>query len=398
MQEIELSVMSSSASFLSQLQSLLQEFEAEQNVRVQIRPLDWSTGWSDLLKFTFDGRGPAVSEIGDTWVASLALMNALRPYNERDLAAIGGQAAFLPAAWQSALLPGNSTVWTMPWLVETRPIFYRRDLLAAAGIDESTAFSTQANLEQTLEQLQASGVAVPWVVPTRPTVNTFHNLTGWIWGAGGDYADEQRQRVAFADEPAIAGVKDYYGLYRFLAPHARHLTVEQADELFARGEAAATISGPWLAFSPVFERVAGFHSKVGITRSPGVPAVLGSHLVIWNYIPPRQERPALELVRFLTSQPAQLVCSQQMGMLPVRLDLLDKPPFADDPLYQGFVSGLVSGRSFPVMRLWGLIEEQLTIAFGNLWAKVLATPNPDLDSLIRHELEPLAQRLNRTLQ
>jgi hypothetical protein len=45
-----------------------------------------------------------------------------------------------------------------------------------------------------------------------------------------------------------------------------------------------------------------------------------------------------------------------------------------------------------------LIEEQLTASFGRIWEKVLAEPDPDLDTLIRAELEPLAERLNRRLQ
>jgi multiple sugar transport system substrate-binding protein len=285
----------------------------------------------------------------------------------------------------------------MPWYVETRAIFYRRDLLQAAGIDESTAFATQADLEQTLERLQASGVAVPWVVPSRPTVNTFHNLTSWIWGAGGDYVDERHQRLTFTEEPARTGVRAYYGLHRFLPPEAHHLDILQADALFIEGKAAVTVTGPWLVFSPFIPRDSGLWENVGIALPPGIPCILGSHLVVWKYVPPRQERLALELVRFLTGKKAQMIGSQQVGMLPVHLDALSNPPFSDNPYYQTLVHGLHSGRVFPGMRLWGKIEEQITIAFSNLWVRILTTPNPDVDALITAELEPLVRRLNRVL-
>jgi ABC-type glycerol-3-phosphate transport system substrate-binding protein len=174
--------------------------------------------------------------------------------------------------------------------------------------------------------------------------------------------------------------------------------VPEADYLFAQGQAAVTLSGPWLAFSPATGRAPHLLEKVGITFPPGIPCSLGSHLVIWNYVPPRQEKMALELLRFLTGQEVQHTGSQLLGLLPSRLSVLSTPPFADDPHYQAFVGGLQSSRSFPVMRLWGLVEEQLSAAFGKLWATILATPNPDLDTLIRAELEPLAERLNRRLQ
>jgi multiple sugar transport system substrate-binding protein len=324
-------------------------------------------------------------------------MNALRPFKNEEVAALGGAGAFLPATWQRGVVTGD-TMWAIPWLAETRVIVYRRALLQAAGIDEKTAFSTPERLEKTLEMLQESGVSMPWIVPTTPTLNTFHNLTSWIWGAGGDFVDDQQRRVTFADPQARAGIRDYYRLYRFIAPEFYQLNANQVDGRFADGEAAMTINGPWAVF-PSGEAVgddppAGIH----VALPPGVPCVLASHLVVWKHVPVRQERVAIELVRFLTDQQAQLTCSRQVGLLPARLETLAGPPFASDPMYQVFVNGLKSGRSFPAMRLWGLMEEQLTAAFGNLWASVLEAEEPELDALIRRELEPLAQRLNRILQ
>jgi multiple sugar transport system substrate-binding protein len=397
-QEIELSTMSFSGPLEGELRDLLRDFEARHNARVNLHLLEWETSWSELLRYTFAGHGPAVSEVGDTWLASLALMNALRPFSAREVAAFGGQASFLPAATRSSSLPNDPTVWSMPWLAETRAIYYRRDLLVAAGVDESTAFATQANLEQTLQRLQESGVAMPWVVPSEPGVDTLHNLNSWIWGAGGDYVDPAHRRVTIAEEPARAGLRAYFGLHRFLAAEAHHLSIAQTDALFAAERAAATISGPWLA-TPAFGAAEPARlERVGVALPPGVPTVLGSHLVIWKHTPYRQEKLALELIAFLTGQQAQSLASQQVGMLPVRLDALAGPPFAEDPIYRTFVAGLRAGRSFPVMRLWATVEEHLTAALGRLWASVLANPDADLDSLIRAELEPLTQRLNRTLQ
>src|SRR5688500_3820495 len=97
MPELELSIMSSGGAFQSSLETLLQQFEAQHGIRVTLRPLDWTTGWSDMLSFVFAGRGPAISEVGDTWIASLALMNALRPFSDREVAALGERSSYLPA-------------------------------------------------------------------------------------------------------------------------------------------------------------------------------------------------------------------------------------------------------------------------------------------------------------
>jgi hypothetical protein len=120
--------------------------------------------------------------------------------------------------------------------------------------------------------------------------------------------------------------------------------------------------------------------------------------VIWRSISPKQERLAVRLVQFLTEFQVQRQCSQQVGLLPVRIDVLAEPPFSVHPWYKTMSQGLVIGRSFPAMRLWGLFEDKLTPAFAKIWLNTLPVIDPDLGAIIRAELEPLAKRLNRTLE
>jgi hypothetical protein len=61
------------------------------------------------------------------------------------------------------------------------------------------------------------------------------------------------------------------------------------------------------------------------------------------------------------------------------------------------IRGLKTGRSFPVTRSWGLMEDRLTRAMKALWDEVLAEPGLDLDSAIARHLEPLALRLDLVL-
>jgi multiple sugar transport system substrate-binding protein len=396
METLELSVMSYDDSTRG-LQDVLAEFEARHHVKVHVVQVPWENGWTQIVKYALYGDAPAVSEIGSTWVASIASMNALRPYTLHELASFGGESAFLATAWNSGQLHGDSVMWAMPWLAETRVIFYRRDLLAAAGVDEQTAFQTTAQLIHTLERLKASGIRMPWCVPTQPTLTTFHNIVSWVWGAGGDLIDLDWHQIVFHEDAARAGLQAYYDLYRFLPPDHRYLDPFTADELFATGHAAAILSGPWL-LSYEQLRDPGFMARIGVALPPGVPLVSESHLVVWKSIPARHEKLAIELVRFLTDQPAQLTCSQQVGLLPVRLEALDAPPFSTHPILRVMSQGVKMGRAFPAVRLWGLIEDRLTPALGNIWAKILSADQPDVDAVIRTELEPLALRLNRILQ
>ena len=117
--------------------------------------------------------------------------------------------------------------WAVPWWADTRVIYYRRDLWAQAGVDMTqAAFDTPEHLTQTLGQLQAAGVPIPWVVPTHQSRMTVHNVAGWVWGAGGDFVADDGRHVVFEQPEAQAGICAYLDLARFLAAVASAESVQ----------------------------------------------------------------------------------------------------------------------------------------------------------------------------
>lgn len=398
MVELELTLMAQGPDPAGDLRALLERFEAEERTRVHVTVHSWETGWAEIVKVALYGHGPDLSDVGTTWIGNLSAMNALRPFAPADVSAFGGQGAFLPAAWQSGVLRGEPEVWAIPWLADTRVIYYRRDLLEDAGIDPATAFRTHGDLALTLETLQARGHAIPWSVPSTATLNTVHLAASWVWGAGGDFVTADGRQFVLAHDAAMAGLRAYFGLARFLAPAARGLDASQANELFLSGRAAVSISGPWTwaiginrqqAMAPEFAR------HVGAAVPPGVPFVGGSSLVLWRHSP--HDRDALRLIRLLTNPVVQAGYSQRVGLLPTRLDVLDTPPFTTDPLGAVMGRALRTGRAFPTLRLWGLVEEKVSAALARVWGDVLAAPGADLDTLIHKHLDPLTTQLSRTL-
>ena len=389
-QELEFSVMAESS---ANIQPLLDQFEAEHRIRVRLRLLTWDIAWSDLVKVALYGDGPDVSEIGSTWLGDLVAMNALRPFAEPELAALGKPGDFLPSAWNGGRVVNQAQMWAVPWFTGARLLFHRRHLLERAGVDDRTAFATAGQFDETLSRLQASGAKVPWTVPTGYTHTTLLNVASWVWGAGGDFVTPDGKRTLFAQPPARAGLRAYFALGRFLAPSVRHLNGLEPDEQFLSDqETAVTITGPWL-FAAVRER--GLADQVGVALPPGPSFVGGSYLVLWKHT--RQTEAAFQLIRFLTRTPAQVTYPQRLGLLPARLDALEAPPFSTDPLWQLAIAGSRTGRSVPITRSWGLMEDRLTRELNALWVDVLADPALDLEAAIGKRLEPLAMRLDLVL-
>lgn len=288
---------------------------------------------------------------------------------------------------------GEKEVWGVPWLADARGIYYRREWLAQAGVDEQTAFRTHGDLVRTLETLEANGVKVPWSVPTRQTVLTVHAIASWVWGAGGRFLHPSGRELLLTQPEAIAGLKGYFDLRRFMPEVARGLAAPQATALFTQGPAAATIGGQWLAqgFPPETTE------QWGVSLMPGASFVGGSHLVMWQYASPRNERTVLELVAFLSSQNFQRTFAKPVGMLPVRLDVLNEELITGHRIFSVFGTALRSGRTFTTSLRWGLVEDKLNETFGMIWADLLADPKADTVMVIQKHLEPTVSRLNATL-
>ncbi|MGB8644227.1 MAG: extracellular solute-binding protein [Anaerolineae bacterium] len=387
--EIEFSVMQGSA---VGVRELLDQFEAESGIHVRLRLLDWDSAWSDLMKAALYSDGPDISEIGTTWLGDLSAMNALYALGEKELAALGRGANFLPSAWQSTHLVYRTESWAVPWVTGARLIFYRRNLLEKAGVNERLAFQSAAMVNETLKTLQEKGIRVPWTVPTGTTHTTLHDIASWVWGQRGDFVTADGKRTLFSKPEARNGMRAYFSLRRYLAPGVERLNGLEPDAEFINDpEAAVTITGTWL-----FNQAAPKLGKdLGVALPPGPSFVGGSHLIIWKHSTKHQE--AFKLIQFLTQPQAQVQHSQSIGLMPARLDTLISPPFSTQPLWQLAATALRSGRSFPVARSWGLMEDRLTSVFASLWNDILENPDLDLDVALVKRLEPLAQRLDLVL-
>jgi multiple sugar transport system substrate-binding protein len=394
--ELELSLIQADSKPPDAILAVLSDFETQRKIRVRVRAFSWSTAWSELVRVALHKSGPDVSEIGTTWVDSFTSMSSLRPFLRSELATIGGPSTFLPASWTSGSPPNREEMWSIPWMADTRAIYYRRDLLRQAGIDEQSAFQSPDQLAQTLHCLQESGVAIPWLMPTAPRADTLHTLASWVWGAGGHFTSDDGRRTRFNEPEARAGIRAYFGLHRYLAPAARNLTDHQANRTFCDGKAAALVGG-YLVLHSIRHQDAAPEviAETGMALMPGIPFVGGSNLAIWEHS--RHPKEALELVRFLASQPVQATAVLQAGLLPVRLDVLNNPPFTTDPLYQVVGQSLKTGRGLRATYLWGLAEAKLVAALSELWADTFAAETSDQESIIAGHLEPLAPVLDRIL-
>lgn len=396
MTEIELSVMEHIQGAEQRLRPLLDQFEKQYQVRVNVSVLQWETGWTELVKMALRGHGPDVSEIGSTWVNNLGSLDCLRSFLPMEVYSLGGAEAFVPAAWRSCQTAGGTEIWAMPWVADTRLIYYRRDLLEQVGLDPATAFATSAALADTLARLQQAGVfSHPWSVSVGRSPMVMHTLASWVWGAGGDFISPDGKRVLFAEPAALAGLKEYFDLRHYLIRPTGPFSADSVEQYLVAGQTAVIVSGPWAMLVQPTPRPA-LVAHWGVACVPGVPFVGGTNLVMWKHT--RHPMDALQLVRFLTNQAPQVPYTHHAYLLPPRRAMLATIAANPTDFEAVVIRSLEAGRSFANVKVWGLVEDQLTQAFSQIWETLLAQPAADTLSVLQEHLEPLARRLELKLE
>ena len=346
------------------LRSLITRYSRQSGTVISYHEIDYETGWSEFMRMALHTKSPDLSEMGSTWVNDFAAMEALRPFSPGEVSDIlGNESAVLARASLGA-------IWSIPWTVDVRLVFYRRDLLAKAGVSEDGAFSTPERFEATLSSLQAAGIASPWSYPTKRSYLTLHNLAPWVWYHGGDFVTPDGKATLINQPEAMAGIRAYFGLGRFLSPQARGLSETENDAMFLQGGSAVTLSGPWLLVqSRQYPEVA---QNIGLATPLGSTYLGGSNLILWKQSP--RVREALALISMLLSKEAQVEVPPVMGLLPARQEALETFPVPDTALYPLLRQAVQSGRSLPMVPLWGRVEDRLVNMLAALWSDLLASP------------------------
>ena len=238
---------------------LVAPFETETGIDVETVAIPWDSVDEKLTTSVASGQGPDVVQIGLSKLRTFADAGALLPLDDL----IAKYPGLAPANFADGVA-GDATavagqIVSVPWISDTRVLFYRKDILEAAGIANPPA--TWDELRATAKTLTARGEGqygyyIPqWDSPL-PVVMT--------WDFGGDIVNADGN-VDFTS-PAFASAVDLYtGL------HADGSVPKNGDfdqtQGFISGIAPMLVSGPYLA-----KAIAGaapeLDGKWGITTLP----------------------------------------------------------------------------------------------------------------------------------
>ena len=396
MVEITLSAIHYGEPYHSVLLSLLERFGNQTGIQVRLYGKDPKK--ADLKRYAMYQQGPDVSEIATTWVNDMAAMNALRPFSNRDMARLGQSEDFVPGAWDLCHPASGKNTWAIPFMMEAVLIHYRRDLFQQAKIDPQQAFQSLDILADTAGRLAAIGIPVPVELPFWSLFDQLHALSGWMWSAGREYVSADGRKVQFDQPEALDVLSRYFGLIRCYTPEAAQEALTSNESFFRNGKAAVLFS-THLFYNDFDQTPAQVREHWSVAPYPQEKYLGGSNLIIWKHA--RNELACLELLRYLTSTEVQLELMRPIRRLPARLEGLSAPEILQDQVLQVAAGSARSGRSYPPVPMWGLIEERLINTLHDIQLAILQDRARgealQVEATVRRMIEPLAKRMNLTL-
>jgi len=112
---------------------LLPEFErTHPGIRVKVQQLPWTAAHEKLLTAFAGEVTPDICQLGNTWIPELVALDALEPLDRYVASSpIVDATDYFAGIWDTNRIGGK--LYGVPWYVDTRLVFYRRDLLRDAG-------------------------------------------------------------------------------------------------------------------------------------------------------------------------------------------------------------------------------------------------------------------------
>ncbi len=122
-----------------QVAKLVPEFERRNpGIRVRVQMIPWNAAHEKLLTAYASNSLPDLFQLGNTWIPEFHMLGALEDLYPM-LHASGSlhDSDFFGGIWDTNVI--DTALCGIPWYVDTKVLFYRKDLLAAAGFPRAPA-------------------------------------------------------------------------------------------------------------------------------------------------------------------------------------------------------------------------------------------------------------------
>jgi multiple sugar transport system substrate-binding protein len=332
----------------------INQFQQETGIKVNLIQSDWDSVADKVVpEMATEGSAYDVVEFDNGWVAEWCGAGWATPLND-----------YMADGYTDGMIPGLVDLFTCPdgsitglvWNNDTRFFFYNEAKLTEAGFD-----NPPQDWAEFVEQSQAAvdaGVVEAGLAPfwnqEWSLGNEFHF---WTYAFGGEIVDDQSCIVAQDDPSTLEGLQYMIDALASGVADPAGLTFDQAaaQDVFLSGRTLFMPQGiPGVAAFAEDDTLSSIQGEVAIGTVPsGAPSLT---LPEGFAIPASSNHKdaAWEFIEYMTSEDSNRFLAEQIGMLPIWVDLYtDADLVALYPEWNAFSEQLGSVRGLSTLTWYG---------------------------------------------
>ena len=338
---------------------LMPEFERlNPGITVRVQMIPWNAAHEKLLTAYAGNSLPDMCQLGNTWIPEFCMLNALenlRPWLSQSSSI--NDTSYFPGIWDTNVI--DSLLYGVPWYVDTRVMFYRSDLLAAAGYPRAPkSWDEWLDVSRKLvhDKLAEYAILLPINNEWAPQV---------IMGLqkGSTLLKDDNGYANFSGEQFRDAMSEFHRFFtEGLAPVQTTQIVNvyqgMADRIFAM-----FITGPWnigefsRRLPPELQDKWMTAPLPGPDGKNGVSLAGGSSLVMFTKS--EKKREVWKLIEYLSEPEIQVKFSELTGDLPARIEAWKYASSANNKYASAFFEQLNHVVATPKIPEWEQIAQKV---------------------------------------
>jgi multiple sugar transport system substrate-binding protein len=328
---------------------VVKDFEADNpDIDVEVKVVPWADGKAAIQKMVDSGRPPTMAKISTREIPAYIAAGLIEPID-----------SYLTSDFNKDFYPGliekgaqyQGRTFGLPIAFTTRAMYYNKDLLKQAGIDNPPA---------TWDELYDAATKVGKLPGGKSGFGLQGNFEGnnaetgiyfyyFVWGNGGDYLTKDGIRAAFNNQEGIEALNFLQKLIKDggTQPDPTKDARKNLEDAFVNGQYAMVITYNGLA-GRMAKEAPNIHYGIAPipSKTTNVSLAVTDSLVLFSQAANKDA--GWRFVQFLYQDKYRLQSFQWEGTLPEKSSLTERPEVKDNPTIRLFLDMEPVARYMPL--------------------------------------------------
>ena len=330
---------------------IIADFErTHAGLKVRLELLTPQSGQERILAALAAGTVPDLCQIGSARMPGLLAGNRLADWS-------AGVADLRPRLRGWELCTVGDAIYGVPWVLETRSLFYNKALFARARLDSTRPPTTWDELQRAAAAIQRLGHGVHgYGVQAGERQVLSKQVLPFLFANGGSILSDDLRRAVFDSAANVQALEFFLNLRRVGTMGQQ----EALDREFREGRLGLELSGAWL-FEQIPREASGLRYGVALMPRPavgrGTDASWAGGEVLVSFNDSKHKQLALVLARFLV-QPENVLrlAAAVKSVQPATVGTDTSACFRERPQEMTMARQLGSVRFTPNHPAWGEME------------------------------------------